>query len=142
MTKLSGLERAVLVVTLCFLLVTVGWFLLGDADRTITRIQVENPPDAVQTLPQPQNPAPGILEGERINLNTTSAGDLTRLPGIGEVKAQAIVTYRETQGPFETPEELTRVSGIGEATLEKLKPYITVTDAEGGGAYAQNSGGG
>ena len=46
--------------------------------------------------------------------------------GIGEVKAQAIIAYREAYGPFRSVEELTLVKGIGEKTLQKLLPYICV----------------
>ena len=74
------------------------------------------------------DPAPGILEGERINVNTASAEDLDRLPGIGEVRAAAIVAWREAYGPFETVEELLEVDGIGEGILDGLRDYVTVGD--------------
>ena len=67
-----------------------------------------------------------LLEGEVIDLNTASAADLTRLPGIGEKRAQAIVADREANGPFRIPEDLTRVSGIGEGILANIIDSITV----------------
>jgi competence ComEA-like helix-hairpin-helix protein len=51
---------------------------------------------------------------------------LETLPGIGPVRAQAILDDRQANGPFSVPEDLVRVSGIGEGTLEKLLDYITV----------------
>ncbi|MCK4388321.1 MAG: helix-hairpin-helix domain-containing protein, partial [Dehalococcoidia bacterium] len=53
---------------------------------------------------------------------------LETLPGIGEVLAQRIVDYRSENGPFKRIEDLLKVSGIGEATFEKIKDYITVSD--------------
>lgn len=61
-----------------------------------------------------------------VNINTATAAQLETLPGIGEVKAQAIIAYRETYGPFRSVDELTLVKGIGEKTLQKLLPYICV----------------
>ena len=48
------------------------------------------------------------------------------LPGIGEKRAADIIADREANGPFRLPEDLTRVSGIGEGILEGLIDYITV----------------
>ncbi len=62
----------------------------------------------------------------KININTASLSELETLPGIGEVKANAIVQYRKEHGSFKTIHEITRVSGIGEKTFEKIKDLITV----------------
>ena len=61
-----------------------------------------------------------------ININTASAYKLTELDGIGEVKAEAIVRYREENGKFTSVDELLNVKGIGEKTLEKIRDRITV----------------
>lgn len=61
-----------------------------------------------------------------ININTASAQELTSLPGIGETKANNIVSHRTENGYFKTIEDLKNVSGIGDATFEQLKDYITV----------------
>ena len=56
-----------------------------------------------------------------VNINTASAEEIAdALSGIGLSKAEAIVSYREAHGAFETVEQLTLVRGIGEKTLEKL----------------------
>lgn len=64
--------------------------------------------------------------GEKININTATAGELEQLPGIGPSKAKAIVDYRNRNGPFRSPAEIQNVSGIGPKTFEKLKDLITV----------------
>ena len=61
-----------------------------------------------------------------VDLNTADAETLMRIPGIGEVKAARIVQYREEHGRFGDIEEITNVNGIGESSLEQMRPYITV----------------
>lgn len=62
----------------------------------------------------------------KININTASVDELMSLNGIGEVKAKAIVDYRNENGSFSSIEEITLVSGIGEKSFEKIKDSITV----------------
>ncbi|MCC5883949.1 MAG: ComEA family DNA-binding protein [Halomonas sp.] len=59
-----------------------------------------------------------------INVNTADVELLTELPGIGPSRAQAIVEDREANGNFESADDLTRVSGIGAATVEKFRDQI------------------
>ena len=64
-----------------------------------------------------------------VNINTASAEEIADvLPGIGKVKAQRIVEYREAAGGFDSVDELTRVKGIGEKTLENIRPYCRLSD--------------
>jgi competence protein ComEA len=65
---------------------------------------------------------------QKIDLNRAEPWLLEALPGIGEGRAQAIVDYREENGPFKRIEDVLRVTGIGEGTFEKIKDYITVSD--------------
>ncbi|WP_046006646.1 ComEA family DNA-binding protein [Pseudoalteromonas rubra] len=60
-----------------------------------------------------------------INVNRASAEELTRLPGIGMKKAQAIVRYRQETGEFQDMDALLRVKGIGVNILAKLKGRVT-----------------
>lgn len=129
--KISRLEAIVLVMTVLFIAGTVVWYLTIQARPGLAITTTETD----RVLEAPDTPvAPGMLEGERIDLNTASVEELTRLPGIGEVKAQAIVDWRSAYGDFRVVEDLLGVRGIGEATLETLRPYVTVgaEDAEGG----------
>ncbi|RBW48512.1 ComEA family DNA-binding protein [Marinobacter sp. F3R11] len=61
-----------------------------------------------------------------VNINSADAVTLTSLEGIGYSKAEAIVAYREANGSFKTPEDLAKVKGIGERTVEKNAERITV----------------
>ncbi len=61
-----------------------------------------------------------------VNINTAGLEELKSLNGIGDVKAQAVIDYRNTHGLFRSVEQITEVSGIGEKTLEKIRAFITV----------------
>jgi len=72
------------------------------------------------------------VEGEeppqKININRAETWLLEALPGIGETRAQAIISYRQQNGQFLNIHELTSVEGIGTATFEDIKHFITVGD--------------
>ena len=61
---------------------------------------------------------------KKVTLNQATTGELETLPGIGPSKAEAIIKYREEVGAFQSIDELTNVSGIGEKTLEKLRDSL------------------
>ena len=61
-----------------------------------------------------------------ININTASKEELMTLTGIGESKANDIINYRNTNGPFKSIEEITKVSGIGDNIHSQIKENITV----------------
>lgn len=61
-----------------------------------------------------------------ININTATAEQLMLLNGIGEKKAQAIIEYRENNGPFEKIDDILKVSGIGDKTFQNIREFITV----------------
>ena len=66
-----------------------------------------------------------VASSSLVNVNTASPKELESLPGIGEVLAQRIVEYRETHGPFRSPEDLLKVKGIGPRKLENIRDRIT-----------------
>ena len=66
-----------------------------------------------------------MAKHSRININTASYEELISLDGIGEVLAQRIIDEREFM-PFDSLEDLKRVKGIGEKTLQKLSDFITI----------------
>jgi competence protein ComEA len=64
--------------------------------------------------------------GGQVPLNTADATALMELPGVGPVLAERIIAWRDENGPFTSVEELTEVSGIGPAVLEKLRDQVLV----------------
>lgn len=65
--------------------------------------------------------------GSMVNINTASQEELESLPGIGTVRAEAIIAYRTNNGYFLSIDDLLKVDGIGETTFNALKQLITVS---------------
>jgi competence protein ComEA len=59
-----------------------------------------------------------------VNINTATPEQLELLPGIGEARAKAVVSMRKQRGGFKSVDELTEIKGIGEAALERLRPFV------------------
>ena len=79
------------------------------------------------SLAHAEDAKPVVASAQQININTADAEAIaTTLKGIGLKKAQAIINYRETYGPFHDIEELTEVKGIGKSTLEKNAGMVVV----------------
>lgn len=127
--KISRLEFVTLLLTAVFTAFAVGWFLRGSTVAEPIRIETERTLTAAESTPVAL-PAPTDAVGEKIDINTATAEELCDLPGIGEKRAADIVAYREANGPFRIPEDITKVAGIGESTLEGLIDFIT-TGEEG-----------
>ena len=130
MAGISRFEKGVLFLTAGFVLFTSGWFLASQhtpEPYTVTVAAQEEPSAPNPNLEETDKDGrpDSLLEGEVIDLNTADIYDLDRLPGIGPAKAEAILIYREEHGPFQSVEDLLEVSGIGEVTLENLRPYVT-----------------
>jgi competence protein ComEA len=95
----------------------------------------DGPASAANTLPKPEVAKPEQAGGNadikpleasgKININSATAEQLTKLPGIGEVLGARIVAYRKAHGPFKSVEGLLEVEGIGEGKLAKIKPRAT-----------------
>lgn len=151
MAGLTKYEKAILGLTVGFVIVTGAWFWsqnhvhggyqvttmerredteqadrsaesVVQADRSAERVeQTDRSAESVE-----QTRPDSLLPGEKINLNTADSYDLQRLPGIGEKRAEDIIAYREEHGPFQTVDELDEVSGIGSGILEGLREYAAV----------------
>jgi competence protein ComEA len=80
----------------------------------------------LSSSPGAGNSRSGSVTGGLININVATLEQLDTLPGIGPAIAQRIIDYRESSGGFKAVEDITEVSGIGEATLAKIKDLITV----------------
>ena len=86
---------------------------------------------AIAAPAAPSEPIPIVAQATtaqpKANLNTADASTLQReLNGIGQAKAQAIVAYREANGPFQSVDELLEIKGIGNALLERNRDKLTL----------------
>ena len=72
------------------------------------------------------SPIPSGASTSTVNLNTADQPVLETVPGIGPVKAGAIIAYRTENGSFTSIDQLLEVSGIGPATLESLRPFVSL----------------
>ena len=61
-----------------------------------------------------------------LDVNLASAAELERLPGVGPALAARIVDVRQREGPFGSIDDLRRVRGVGQATLERLRPRLAI----------------
>ena len=68
------------------------------------------------------DPAPA--PGEFVDLNTAPLSVLMSLPGIGEKRAAAIIRYRELNGPIESADDLLEIDGIGQGTVDNIRPFV------------------
>ena len=75
---------------------------------------------------QPDSDKKKRQDDGKVNLNTASKEELLTLNGIGDVRAQAILKYREEHGEFRSIEELMEVEGIKKGTFQKLKDQIKI----------------
>lgn len=101
------------------------FFLLNQPGETGVTIVVSSP-TAVSAPQGDESPPPAPTQPGLIDIDTAAAGVLMTLPGIGEVKAQAIIDYREREGRFRRTDELLKVPGIGSVTYERLSELVTV----------------
>ncbi len=65
-----------------------------------------------------------LAEGETLDVNTASAEELVRLPGVGPSLAQRIVDYRQQNGPFQSVDDLQNVPGVGPSKFDRMAPFI------------------
>jgi competence protein ComEA len=71
-----------------------------------------------------------VAEKAAVDLNSSTVEGLAAVPGIGPVLAERIVKWREQNGPFRRVEDLLKVQGIGEKSLEKLRPHVKVSQKD------------
>jgi competence protein ComEA len=94
---------------------------LVDSQQITVPFQVDEDDQASLTKSESKT-----YDGGLLNINTATAPELEMLPGIGPSLAQKIVDDRDKNGPFQKPEDITRVSGIGPAKFEQIQDLICV----------------
>ncbi|MDF3867036.1 ComEA family DNA-binding protein [Pseudomonas denitrificans (nom. rej.)] len=96
----------------------------GGVVQAATSTQPVSKPAAEASAPIAKAP---VAQVEAVNINTASVEELQKsLKGIGKVKAQAIIDYRTSSGPFTTVDQLLEVKGIGKGTLDKNRDRISL----------------
>ena len=106
----SRLNAALWVLAAGLLAVALAWYVLDDRPRDMAAGPVDAAALAEQTA--------------ALDLNTATEAELDDLPGLGPALAGRIIAWREEHGPFDTPEDVTQVEGIGPALYEQIAPYI------------------
>lgn len=81
---------------------------------------------------QPLRSGPKASPASPIDLNRATAQELMTLPGIGPALADRIIEDRQTKGPFQSVNDLSRIRGIKAKTIEKLAPHVEVSKPESG----------
>jgi competence protein ComEA len=101
---------------------------LSVADATIaggTRVVVESGAVRLETMDEL------LVVGLPIDINRAGAAALEAVPGLGPSRSAAIVAEREARGPYADVDALARVRGIGPATIDKLRPFLTAGPGAG-----------
>lgn len=83
-------------------------------------------PTIEEALTLPEEEVQGEITDGRVNLNTADKATLTSLSGIGEERAEAIISYREANGSFQSVEDIMKVEGIKEGIFNRIKDQIKV----------------
>ena len=78
----------------------------------------------------PAKAAPAGSEVRPVDLNTADSAALETVPGIGKSLSQRIVAFRDKNGPFQSVDDLLKIQGVGEKSIQKLRPYLTVSKAK------------
>ncbi len=97
-----------------------------DAETPLEESVSQDEAESAVEEPEADGATTAGIEQGLININTAGKEQLMQLNGIGNVRAEAIIAYRETYGAFKTPRDITKVYGIGEGIFKRIEQYITV----------------
>ena len=114
-----------IILTLCYmsyLLISSHFFMPSEGYRVQTRQVAQS----LLLQGRDDSNSRSLLPGETVSINAADQDTLMRLPGIGPSLSAAIVEDREKNGPFQNPEDLLRVPGIGKKRLDAIMPFITI----------------
>jgi competence protein ComEA len=111
--------------------ISPGTYPFQSGDTFGSLIQASGGTDSNADFSRIQLYIPGLdsnQQSQKIDINRADSWLLQALPGIGEVRALAIIDYRQQNGHFHCIEDITNVSEINESTFEKIRPLITVAE--------------
>ena len=133
LTTMSDEERRTVVLTTSILLMAsllrFGW----EARPLPPILPPQEVPETLLretrlAVEQQQRTDTPLAPGESVDPNRAPDFELARLPGVGPALAGRLIAYREEDGPFQQPSDLLRVSGIGPATLERMRRHLDLSD--------------
>lgn len=97
-----------------------------SGDASFKEETAETMEDTEKAAEEESEPAGEISGSRKININTANAQQLMTLPGIGKVRAAAIIEYRQSEGDFERIEDIMNVKGIKTGVFSKINSLICV----------------
>lgn len=112
-------DQTVVAVIVAASLVAVAtyWYMRGGMRGDLIEIEAD----------VPDTPGPPLKAAYTVDLNTADWPEFEPLPNVGERLARRIVESRETDGPFESVDDIGRIRGVGAKTIERLRPYLRVS---------------
>lgn len=105
-----------LLVAASLVAVVAYWYLRGGARGDLIEIETDVPASGASPL----------MAQYTVDLNSADWPEFEPLPNVGERLARRIVASRETDGPFQSIDDLDRIDGIGQKTIERLRPFLRV----------------
>ena len=128
MREISRCSRALLLLLAGFCGAAVLWLTALPEGETPVTAEAECALEEVPPTPRkrPDGSPFSLLEGERLDVNRADALELSRLPGIGLSRGEAIVAYRSRYGAFRNLKQLRKVPGISETVWNGLQGYVTL----------------
>lgn len=126
--KLSTAEKCAIIITVLFLVFTAGVHAGGRGSGDEFYISTAAGPghtDGTVGVTDGRRPSVNEALSQPVNINTADASELMTLSGIGEKLAGRIIAYREENGAFERPQDITLVPGIGDGIYSKICTDIT-----------------
>lgn len=136
--NLSKIEKLLLILTGAFVVFLAGLYVGRNMAAHTVTVYTQNSETALARTDESIDSESVAASGNaasalpvqsvvtQVNLNSATSAELMILPGIGEVLAERIISYRQKHGAFSAVEEIMNVSGIGEGKFEAIKDFISV----------------
>ncbi len=125
-------ERTKRIIGIAIVALTIALVARAERSERLAHLFEFSAPSVIPTSSKPPEKTGdvGIPKQTKVNVNTAGVFELMTLTGVGEVKAKAIVEYRNEHGPFRGVQDIVNVKGIGPKTFESIKDDIIVSFPE------------